>query len=43
LLHEIFEEDLIAPAEPPAASAASREEDWPQELHSLPLTETAKD
>jgi len=43
LLHEIFEEDLDAPAEPPVASAAPREEDWPQELHSLPLTETAKD
>jgi len=46
LLHEIFEEDLDAPAEParePPARAVSREEDWPQELHSLPLTETAKD
>jgi len=45
LLREIFEEDLEAPAEPgheqPPARAASREEDWPQELHSLPLAETA--
>jgi hypothetical protein len=45
LLREIFEEDLEAPAEPgreqPPARATSREEDWPQELHSLPLVETA--
>ncbi len=45
LLREIFEEDLEAPAEPgreqPPARAASREEDWPQELHALPLVETA--
>ncbi|WP_309891670.1 hypothetical protein [Archangium sp.] len=39
LLHEIFEEDLEAPAD----AEPAREEDWPQELHSLPLTETAKD
>lgn len=43
LLHEIFEEDLDAPAESPPARTVSREDDWPQELHSLPLTETAKD
>ncbi len=47
LLREIFEEDLEAPAEPgreqPPARAASREEDWPQELHSLPLVETSRE
>ena len=45
LLREIFEEDLEAPVEPgreqAPARAASREEDWPQELHALPLAETA--
>lgn len=43
LLHDIFEEDLEAPAEParePSPARAAREEDWPQELHSLPLVET---
>lgn len=44
LLREIFEEDLEAPPEPRRESAPARsspEEDWPQELHALPLHETA--
>ncbi len=48
LLHRIFEEfpeeseESEAPAEPGSAerrAAPSREEDWPPELHSLPLKE----
>ncbi|MGZ3459213.1 MAG: hypothetical protein ACXU86_12010 [Archangium sp.] len=42
LLQEILEEEGPAspsePARPPAAPA--REEDWPSELHTLPLQET---
>ncbi|QRN98058.1 hypothetical protein JRI60_03000 [Archangium violaceum] len=45
LLHEIFEEELLsAPYEPDSArrrsaAAPRKEEDWPAELHSLPLKE----
>lgn len=43
LLHEIFEEEFEEELDAPADARPAREEDWPQELHSLPLTETAKD
>ncbi|WP_257451760.1 hypothetical protein [Archangium lipolyticum] len=45
LLHEIFEEELLsAPLEPDTArrvpaAQPRKEEDWPAELHSLPLNE----